>query len=186
MNPYAPPGDPTPGTKRGAGGGRYSARLEGDARETLVVSRDAELPSVCLKCGSHADIMRRTTPLQWTPVWARFLMFCVIGLVIMLVTTKRATLQIPLCVPCNARWAAARKASVVGVVAIVGAFIAMRTMDDPMPGLVILGLAVAGFVAFSISFVRPRTLRVKRIDEREIHLADVHPSAAREVVEGSS
>jgi hypothetical protein len=186
-NPYAPPTDDEPpqGTKKKKKKrGRYSARFKG---AELVVSRDAELPSVCMKCGMHDGVLRRSVKLQWTPVWARFLVFCLIGAIIMLVTTKRATLEVPLCVPCNNRWSAARTGSMVAVVGLVGAFLWFRLGDDATAKMALVALvaAVAVFVVVLVSFVKPRTLRATNIDDAEITLAGVEPRAAQEIVDGS-
>lgn len=183
-NPYAPPEDDAPPERRKRRKrDRYEARLVGDS---LVVSRDAELPSVCLKCGTRDDIVRRDAKFQWTPVWARFLVFCVIGAIIMLATTKRASLHVPLCARCNARWGAARAVAIGGVIALVASFLWMRFGDEqPLFGLGLLLAAVAAFVVTAVVYVRPRTLQAKRIDDAEITLKGVAPAAAQEIIDGS-
>lgn len=184
-NPYAPPAGEAPpeARKKKRRRGRYTARFAGEA---LVVSRDAELPSVCMKCGMHDEIVRREAKLQWTPIWARFLVFCLIGAILMLVTTKRATLQVPLCVRCDARWGAARNVTIVGAVALVGAFMLMRFSDEQRQlGLVLLFAVLLAFVLVSVTFVKPRMLQVQRIDDAELILKGVAPAAAQEIVDGS-
>lgn len=179
MNPYEAP--------KGSGGGelparrgKYYARLEGDK---LVVQKDAELPAVCMKCGTHDGIMRRKAKFQWTPVWARVLIpFCwPAGLVAMLVTTKRGQLDVPLCVPCNVRWTQAIAAIVVGVVLLVGGVFAIRAFDEPGAGFLVLGVAFVAFLVLAVAFARPRMLIADPIDEANLTLKGVHPGAAREI-----
>lgn len=186
MNPYAPPGEGEPEKHRRGGHGRYTASMTGKAGQTLVLSRDAEVPAVCMKCGSKQGIVRRLTQFQWTPVWARFMMFCIIGLVVMLVTTKRAAMHVPLCATCNDRWSAARTVTIIGVLGLVAGFIAMRTLDDHALGIALLFLGVGAFLILSITYVRPRVVRAKRIDATSLQLDGVDPKAAAEIVEGSS
>jgi hypothetical protein len=180
--------DPTDAAeKKGRQRGRYSARLEGGH---LVVVRDlgAELPSLCMKCGTDDGILLRRVKLQWTPVWARLLMFCVIGLVVMLVTTKRVELDVPLCAPCNDRWNAARNVTIVGVAGLIGAFLWLRIASDSdarFAALALLGLVACAFVVVLVTFVRPRTLRAIRIDDREITLGGVALRAAQKIMDGS-
>jgi hypothetical protein len=185
-NPYAPPIDEEPdgpgGKKKKKKRGRYTARLAGEA---LVISNALHapvLPAVCMKCGSHEGIVRRKVVFQWRPVWARFLVFCIIGLIILVVTTRRATLEIPLCASCNARWSAARNAGIAGVVVLVAALVAVRTTDQAARGLAALLALIVAFVVLSVAFVRPRVLPVQRIDDEEISLKGVHPDAAQEIV----
>ena len=183
-NPYAAPsyGAPPDGTKEKRARGRYTARFAGEA---LALSRDAELPAVCLKCGARDEIVRRTVKLQWTPVWARFLVFCLIGAILVLVTTKRATLEVPLCVRCDGRWGAGKNVSIGGVVALVGAFLLMRFGDDSRVGVGLLFAVLAAFVAVSHLYVKPRMLRAQRIDDAEIILKGVAAGAAQVIVDGS-
>jgi hypothetical protein len=166
--------------------GSYTARLEGDA---LVVSNAMHMPlfpAVCMKCGAHDGIVRRKVQFQWRPVWARFLVFCIIGIIVLLVTTRRANLEIPLCASCNARWSAARNAGIAGVVVLVAAFIAVRVTDAGRPAIGGLIALIAAFVVLSLVFIRPRVLPVKRIDDEQIILGGVDSKAAGEIVAGSA
>jgi hypothetical protein len=188
MNPYAPPGDPAdtaePGTKKKKKRGDYHAHLDGDV---LVVGRDTAFPSVCIKCGSHQEIERRTTKFQWTPMWARMSVLCaIVGLIAMLLTTKRAELQLPLCPRCNKRWTAARNALIAGVIALVGSIVALRLGDDPQSLLPLIGVAIVAFIVVAIAFVKPRMLQVRKIDDQVVELKGCHPGAAQEIAEGSS
>ena len=162
---------------------RYVARLEGGA---LVVSHDADLPQVCLKCGTHDEITPRPTTFYWTPRWARALMFLGIGLLLMLVLRAEADLAVPLCRRCSARWAASRHATVLAVLAVVAAIVVARLAESQR---LIVGLVAFGVVLVVIAanrYGRPRTLRVKQIDaEHHVHLIGFDPAAAQEIVDGS-
>jgi hypothetical protein len=182
MNPYAPPGGPAdPGMR--PRGGDYHARLDGDV---LVVGREARLPSVCLKCASHQDIVHRPSKFQWTPSWARFLVFCGIGIVIMLLMTKRAELAVPLCPPCNARWSAARNVLIAGTVLLVLSVVGLRLGDDPGAMLPLVGVVLVAFVIVALVYVKPRMLQVRKIDDQVVELKGCHPGAAQEIAEGSA
>jgi tetrahydromethanopterin S-methyltransferase subunit C len=160
----------------------YAARQEGKA---LVLAGEGDLPAVCLKCGSHEDVVRRAVKLAWTPLWARALMFCVVGLVAAAITRRVAELAIPLCVRCNARWSTARTASLVGGGLMVIGFFAVRVLAEPRAALVTLVACVAGFVALTLLYVRPRTLHAQRITETELFVLGVDERAAQEIVAAS-
>ena len=186
-NPYAPPGEPAETDEPGENKKRKKrdgyARLEGDV---LVVGRDIEFPSVCIKCGAHKDIERRKAKLQWTPPWARITLICgLIGLIVFAVTTKRAELHVPLCPACNKRWTAARNALVGGAIALAASVLALRLVDDPKDLLPLVALVVIAFVVVAITFARPRMLQARKIDEQYVELKGCHLGAAQEIAEGS-
>ncbi|MDB4938280.1 MAG: hypothetical protein JWP87_5252 [Labilithrix sp.] len=185
-NPYAAPAPATDdGPRKKKKKGRYSARLDGDALVVANAKHAPLFPEVCMKCGAHEGILRRKVQFRWRPVWARFLVFCIIGLVILVVTTRRANLEIPLCASCNERWSAARNAGIAGIVVLVAALIAVRSTGAGRAELGGLFALVAAFVALAYVFIRPRVLPVKRIDDAEISLRGVHPRAAEEIVAAS-
>jgi hypothetical protein len=160
----------------------YTARLDGDV---LVLSHDAPLPAVCMKCGTHDDILRRYVVFSWSPAWVRYLVVCGIGLFLRLLMRVRASLVIPLCPRCNARWSAARAATVGGVALLVGAVIGARVLgpNDLSRGLVLA--AIAALVLVRLLFVRPRVLQVHHLDENAISFSGTNAVAAKEIVEGS-
>jgi ribosomal protein L40E len=171
--------EPEPRKKKKRG---YSARLEGAA---LVLSHDAPLPAVCMKCGAHDDITRRDVVFSWTPAWVRFLVFCGVGLFLRLLMRARASLVIPLCARCNARWSAARSATIAAVVLLVGALVAARVLGvSTLARGLVLG-AVAALVLVRLVFVRPRVLQVHHLDENAISFKGVNPEAAKEILEGA-
>jgi len=167
---------------------RYEARLE---KSALVLSHDPELPAVCMKCGSHDGVTREPKMFRWRPAWSRYLVVCGIGLVIMLLTTVRASLEIPLCPKCYARWSTARTVQVTAMLAIVAA-LAVFTLIGPADlvtkriGLAVFLVTIVGYAAINLTFVRQRMLRPRSIDEKEIGLLGVHPTAIDEIVAGAA
>jgi xanthine/uracil/vitamin C permease (AzgA family) len=160
----------------------YLARSEKGA---LFLSHDAPLPDVCMKCGAHDTIARRDVIFTWTPLWIRFLVFCGIGLFMRLILRRRASLVIPLCIPCNSRWSAARSANIAAIVAFVGVLVLARVLDaSRLSSIIVLG-TIAAIVLVRIFFVRPRVLQVHVIDEDTIAFKGVNADASREIVEGS-
>src|SRR5687767_5717716 len=127
-NPYAAP---TAAPGYGAGGVRsYFAAMQGDV---LVLQKHAPaLPGVCMKCGTTHEMQRRNAKFQWTPMWARLLVpFCtIVGAIAMLITTKKAQLDIPLCASCNARWGQAFAAIIGGVVALVLSLFSIQALEQ--------------------------------------------------------
>jgi hypothetical protein len=181
-NPYAAPSAQGPHGYGHSGGGG-GASLRGDV---LVVERNANLASVCMKCGTHDGIIRRQAKFSWSPTWARLsVIFCTIGGAIALaITTKRAQLAVPLCVPCNARWSSAVGALIAGIVLLVLGIFSFRLSSEPAFGGIFFFVALAAFVGLAIGFVKPRMLQVNKIDDAFIELKGVHPSAARELSGG--
>lgn len=159
----------------------YEARLE---KSALVLSHDPDLPAVCMKCGSHDRITREPRIFHWQPVWSRFLLICGIGVILMFLMRQSASLEIPLCPKCTERWSSGRTARVLGIVAIVIAF-ATRIflgLEHNRLGIGIVLATIAAFVALSVTFVRKRQLRASAIDEDEIGLLGVHPTAVEEIL----
>jgi len=126
---------------------------------------------------------------RWRPKWARYLVVCGVGLIVMLLTTVRASLEIPLCPKCYDRWSHARTAQVVAMLGMVAGF-ATFTLIDPRDlhekriGLAIFLATVAVYVAINLTFARRRMLRPSALDENEIALLGVHPTAIDEIVAG--
>lgn len=177
FDPYAPP-TAQAGGPAGGGGGRVHL-----AGSDLVIEKTAALPPICIKCGNRSDVRSVAKKFQWSPTWARLMIvFCTIGgIIAMLVTQKKAELLLPLCGPCDARWKAARNATIVGVVVIVAAFLGARLSDDPSVfGVAVLG-GIAVFVALMVAYVRPRVITVTKIDDAAVYCRGFSPDAAREM-----
>jgi hypothetical protein len=159
----------------------YEARLE---KSALVLSHDPDLPAVCMKCGSHDTIARESRMFHWRPAWARFLVMCGIGLLVMLVTTQSASLEIPLCPRCTQRWSTARTSQIAAVlgIAIGFAVLMLVSLENKRIGLAVFLTTVAVYVALSFTFVRKRMLRASAIDENELGLLGVDADAAQEIL----
>ena len=159
----------------------YDARLE---KSALVLSHDPDLPAVCMKCGSRDTITRESRMFHWRPLWARFLVMCGIGLIVMFITRRSASLEIPLCPACTERWAAARTAQIAGILGIVVGFAVLMlvSLENKRIGLAVFLATVAVYVAIGLTFVRKRMLRASAIDEDEIGLLGVHPAAIEETL----
>ncbi len=154
--------------------------------QALVLSHDAPLPDVCMKCGSHEGITRREVTFSWAPAWVRYLVFCFIGVLLLLVLRVRATFIVPLCTRCNTRWARARFASVGSIAALVCALGAAPFLQEPYPQARFLGLGMFSFVVLvHFAFVRPRTLVVHHLDEDAIAFKDVNADATKEILAGA-
>jgi hypothetical protein len=112
-------------------------------------------------------------------------------LVATVLTTKRATLELPLCDACHARWRQARSRGVLlgigTVVILVAASVATGINRSELAGLILLGaiLVVIVALAFSVSrLIRPHVLSAKRIDDEHVTLLGVHPRAGERVARG--
>ena len=149
--------------------------------DVLVVEKNADLPAVCMKCGTQENIVRRQAKFSWTPVWARFLVLvCMIGAVVaILLTTKRGQLSLPLCARCNGRWSGAIAALVGSIVALLVSVFGVGAFDEPAIGAALCCLVLVGFVVILAGVVKPRTLQVQKIDDHVIELKGVHPIACR-------
>src|SRR5262245_28271302 len=93
---------------------------------TLLVEKNATLPEVCVKCGVTSGLTRKRQRFQYTPPWG-FVFFGLtgfvaypdptiamfgslsplFGLACVLLTTRRAEIEIELCAPCKQRWTTA-------------------------------------------------------------------------------
>ena len=176
-NPYAAPsahaGPPGYGNGHGS-----PVSVRGDV---LIVPKNADLPNVCMKCGTQENIVRRQGKFSWTPVWARLLVLVctVAAIVAILITTKRGQLSMPLCAPCNARWSGAIAALVGVVVALIVGIMCLGAFDQPAIGIGLFFAILAGFIGVMVSVVKPRILQVHKIDDQVIELKGVHPTACR-------
>ena len=143
-----------------------------------------DLPAVCMKCGSHDTITRESRMFHWRPVWARYLLVCGIGLFVMLITTQSASLEIPLCPACTERWQTARTAQIAGVLAIAVGFAVLDAGEPREQAHRSRGVPRhrRRLRRDDLHVVRKRMLRASAIDEDEIGLLGVHPTAVDETL----
>jgi len=188
-NPYAPP------QQDGSALGHVVGGVASWDGNLLIVPKQFSFPRVCLKCSSPQVMSRRTQKFAFTPMWARLLILvCTPGaLVAMALTTKRATLELPLCDPCHARWKKARLVSVMLIVALLvfifGIALAGPAIGGEAAGFVILLTIIGLVVGLAITmrkFVLPRTLQAKKIDDQQVTLVGVDARAGEQVARGSA
>jgi hypothetical protein len=183
-NPYAPPQQISYASGALPGGGY--ARLDGDR---LVLDKNWRLPDVCVKCAATHPIVRKKKNYSFVPWHGR--MFGVIGV---LVTQKKAPLDVPLCPPCSARaskatvamWLACGLPVLISLALIVGGG-AADSPEAALAGVVLLLVACVGglvlFHAYAKKYVLPQAVH---IDKQTITLARVHPIAAQSIVQAAA
>jgi len=189
-NPYAPPSPgiaPNPYGTPSAPGGPFAAWAEGP---DLSVQKEAPLPGVCMKCGSHDAPNRRNQQFVWTPPWVFifFLVSPIIGAIIAVIVQKKGRLLLPLCHACSARWKNGMLALVLAIVGLILGFIfGFVALANELPELGV-PLMIAGFVALIVVAVmnRGRFLRVKKVDERMITLREVNPIAYQAILNAAN
>ena len=152
-----------------------------------MLSHDPQLPAVCMKCGAHDTVTREPKVFHWRPTWARYLVVCGIGLLVMALTTQSASLEIPLCAKCYARWSTARSMQIAAAVLVAVGFAVLWFVDIEYKRIALASFlgTVAVFVAISVAFVRKRMLRASAIDEKEIGLLGIHATAIEEILAGA-
>lgn len=181
-NPYEPPGSATDIKPTQAGGrGDYVAELSGD---DLVISKGAEFPSVCLKCGSKDASAAQEHLFQYNPPYViPVIVLCTMpGIILMLLVRKSAKMVIPLCEVCDAKWRGAK----VWIAAAVGILIASLfipfALGEPQALLVGLLVGFGAFLGIFLGVVNPALLRARKIDDEKVTIIGVHADAARYVV----
>ena len=95
---------------------------------------------------------------------------------------ERASLVIPLCPRCNARWSVARYATAGTVVMLVLALVAARVLGPNQTARVVMIGTIAAIVLVRILVVRPRVLQVHHLDENAISFKGVDPEAEKEIL----
>ena len=181
MNPYAPPQSQqyAQGYYGQAAPPPFLARLEG---QNLVLSKNAYLPNVCVKCAAcePMPITRKRKNYTFIPWYGRF--FGVLGI---LITQKKASLDLPICQPCGARASNATLVMwlvTVGVMVVTGLMFAIASAADS-DALMLLAFAflMACFVVpmtLFLAWARDRVFpQTTFIDDQVITLARVHPGA---------
>ena len=180
FNPYAPPTAPSPG------GGHYGGAFAQLLGPDLVVSKDAPLPDVCLKCGGPATT-RRKQQFVYTPQWVIVIMLLslLIGAIVALVVQKRGTLQLPLCQEHAQKWKSANLQLGLAFVAMFGAIILGIAIgisaNEPAVMVLFLVLGVGALIAVAVINRNVRVMS-KKVDDTSITLTKVHPDACRAVV----
>lgn len=171
-------------------------------RDVMIVPGGTELPPVrCLFCGGREHIMAWTKEFVWMhPALSALLLlvvcFGVIGIIIAAVVyyTARKTLKVtlPRCEPCRDRQTTASTAGVLGgagaviLLPLVFGVAGNYAIGGDAAYWMALGGAVAGLVVLLVvhsTWVRRRTVTVRRIDEMGAHLRVPYPHITREALE---
>jgi hypothetical protein len=180
FNPYAPPTAPIP---TGGGYGGAFAQMVGDA---LVVSKDAPLPDVCVKCAAPA-VTRRKQQFVYTPQWVIviLLLSLLIGAIVAVIVQKKGTLQLPLCEACAARWKSANVQIGLAILAlflglVFGVYVAVESKAPALMAVFML-LGIGGLIAVAVVNRNVRVLS-RKVDDTSITLTKVHPDACRAIV----
>lgn len=187
-NPYAPPQQDND-LLRSIGG---SVTWDG---KHLIVPKQYSFPRVCLKCASPEVHTRRTQKFAFTPTWARMMVvFCWPGaLVAMALTTKRATLELPLCDGCHAKWKKGRLVTVLAtlalLVSLVGVGIASSVLDPDVAAIAVPAVILLAAVAVVVVIRKvtvPSTLQSPKIDDLNVTLTGVDARAGEQVARASA
>jgi hypothetical protein len=93
---------------------------------------DGELPDVCMCCGEESTVTKKKN-MSWCPPWVGFLILVAwpVWLIVMILMTKRATLQAPLCDQHKNHWL-------------------IRTLIVAGSGVLFALMAVLGFIGFAV------------------------------------
>lgn len=180
-NPYAPPTASVESIGRREGAFAY---VEGS---TLVVSKEALLPDICVKCAAPSRV-RRTQRFVFTPPWVIVVMVLsfLIGAIVAMIVQKRGTLHLPLCDACQHRWKKANWQVAAALFAIplsvMLGFLVAGSSENV--GTIVVALLLASLVGLIVVAVVQQNVRVtsRKVDDRSITLRGVHPEAQRAIV----
>ena len=181
MNPYAPPQQQSSqsGPYYPGGPAPFWARIDG---ANIVLAKMAFLPSVCVKCAARepTPIGRKRKNYVFIPWYGR--MFGLLG---MLLTQKKATLDLPICQACAARHTQTVLITwlVTGGIVVLAALAAIGGIAGEVPALIFVFLflmlmafvvPITLFLAWGRARMHPQAVH---IDDHSITLTRVHPGA---------
>lgn len=176
-NPYAPPTAPeaTPDDPANSG--------------NIVLKIRALNPPVCVKCGATAGIVERTQFFSTRGAWATVFWLALLGPLLGALAALRAgsghgraTLYVPLCPGCNARWRNGRLLVFASYLALVLALVAVRPRFGLEVMLVLAGLAVVAIYVAGRESER-RSLVALHINETTAWLEGASPLAVKRMAE---
>jgi hypothetical protein len=176
FNPYEPPRATS--ADQVTHGALGSIRAEG---KYLIFPLGTFLPDACVKCGAGQPtaLVRRRKNYVFVPWYGR--LFGVIGA---LITRRRAAVELPLCVACDARYRSAVRAlwmaTGVPFLGVLLLFIGLWANVGAVVGggfVLFLGGLLAPLIVLFALFWRHRLPLTTKIDKSEITLLGVHPRA---------
>jgi hypothetical protein len=182
-NPYAPPqaaGGPPPPVPPG-----YYVGPPPQVQGNLVtIGKMYALPALCVKCATPGPLYGRVQAFGWFPAWtyAFFLLGPLPAIIVQLILTKRANLNLPLCAPCNSRWRTARLVRTLAIVGPVLGGLGLAMIGAATDSTLLMGIGfllvfpgILAVIPIDLMMVRPRTLRAKFIDDHVVTLEGVAP-----------
>jgi hypothetical protein len=134
-----------------------------------------DLPKVCLVCGRDGELVKKKT-FAWQPpwVWVTLLLGVLPFAIIVLILTKRATMQAPLCKEHRFHWDGRILGIFFGFCLVAGAVVAAVNFTQ-YPWLWVIAAAVTlGWVVLAIA-LGMTMVRPALITDREITLKSVAP-----------
>ena len=155
------------------------AVLWSDGR-ALVMSKQAELPDVCIKCGAPAEGYRLKRNLRWHPpaYYLVILINLILYAIVALIVAKKATIYVGVCQQHRSRtkrfWAtrpsAGSRCRCRGSASMI-----VGGSDDSLAFLVFVGIIVF-FVGVLYGLFTARLVAPKKIDDYFVWLDKVAPS----------
>src|SRR5689334_19632416 len=129
---------------------------------TVKIPRQAvtrfDLPKVCLTTGATEGVEYHKTTFQFIPMWARMsVALCgLIGLILMLVTTKRAEVEIPMTPDAYSAWKRHKVIMIVLLLASVATLIVPLLIDEDLVfvGLIAGGAGIIGSIVYALTVVK--------------------------------
>jgi hypothetical protein len=176
-NPYEPPAgdesdEPESAVVRGHVAGGALHLVNGD---TLVAEKGSTLPPLCLWNGEPCTAGRRTTNFAWAPGWVWiFVVSPLLLLVVYLLARKRGELSY--CLGTTAQGRQRQVRWLLGGAVLLGLPLVAIGVSLRLH-LLVACASLASFVAVLAAVVQSPTLRVVRIDERNVHIK-LEPGAA--------
>jgi hypothetical protein len=181
-NPYAPP--QAAGPLPPAPPGYYVGPPPQVQGQLVTIGKMYALPALCVKCATPGPLHGRVQAFAWFPAWTYwfFLVGPLPAILAQLVMTKRANLNLPLCVPCNSRWRTARLLRTLAIVGPVLGGLGLAMIGAATDSTLLMGVGfllvfpgILAVIPVDLSLVRPRTLRAKFIDDHVVTLEGVAP-----------
>jgi len=143
-----------------------------------------DLPPVCVVTGESEGVVYKKVRFSFVPMWARLsILFCgLVGIVLMLVTTKRVTGELPFLESAFAEWRRAQRVTGIGllVALLVGVGLMVGT-DALLLGFAVLIAGVIAVVAYAAAVVRKLGPACRRIDDQHIEIEIPSEAAARAI-----